>query len=239
MKTFTSFHELDMLGEGLSKEYIKQTHGWDSACFDIEGFITEYLGLTIVYESFAECDKSKIGFLADGNYPLVICRNKKKLSVVFPKDTIVIDKYLLREEESARKRFTLAHEAAHKIISLHVPQSVASFHSSFDVEQKYSAEEIRQMFSLKETYANRLAAAILMPSFLVKKALDKYNNGEKIKCFGGMVLAPEVKLNVQVMADSLGVSYSAFINRLRETSHLDVRPLSEYITESLRLGSDL
>ena len=45
MKTFTSFHELDALGEGLSKDYISRTHRWNARCFDIEGFITDYLGL--------------------------------------------------------------------------------------------------------------------------------------------------------------------------------------------------
>ena len=47
MKPFTSFHELDALGEGLSKDYINRTHRWNARCFDIEGFITDYLGLTI------------------------------------------------------------------------------------------------------------------------------------------------------------------------------------------------
>ena len=36
-------------------------------------------------------------------------------------------------------------------------------------------------------------------------------------------------MNAQRMADSLGVSYSAFLNRLKELSLLDMRPLSEYI----------
>ena len=51
MKPFTSFQELDALGEGLSKDYIARTHRWNARCFDIEGFITDYLGLAIVYES--------------------------------------------------------------------------------------------------------------------------------------------------------------------------------------------
>ena len=59
MKPFTSFQELDALGEGLSKDYIARTHRWNARCFDIEGFITDYLGLAIVYESFAEKDSSK------------------------------------------------------------------------------------------------------------------------------------------------------------------------------------
>lgn len=48
MKPFTSFQELDALGEGLSMDYIARTHRWNARCFDIEGFITDYLGLAIV-----------------------------------------------------------------------------------------------------------------------------------------------------------------------------------------------
>ena len=60
-----------------------------------------------------------------------------------------------------------------------------------------------------------------------------------LRCYDGGILAPEDKLNAQRMADSLGVSYSAFLNRLKELSLLDVRPLSEYITGGLQIGGDL
>lgn len=121
MKTFTSFHELDALGEGLSRDYITRTHRWNARCFDIEG----YLGLHIIYESFAEKDRSKIGFLANGITPLLVYRDGVIASIVFPKDTIVLERFLLRPKESSRRRFTLAHEAAHKIMERHVPRPAA------------------------------------------------------------------------------------------------------------------
>lgn len=49
MKTYTSFQELDALGEGLAKKYTGNTHRWNSSCFDIEGFITDFLKLQILY----------------------------------------------------------------------------------------------------------------------------------------------------------------------------------------------
>ena len=137
MKPFTSFQELDALGEGLSKDYIARTHRWNARCFDIEGFITDYLGLAIVYESFAEKDSSKIGFLSNGIDPLLVYRNGTATPIVFPKDTIVVERYLLNPEESSRKRFTLAHEAAHKVMERHVPMQNACFHSEYDAEANY------------------------------------------------------------------------------------------------------
>ena len=239
MKTFTSFHELDALGEGLSKDYISRTHRWNARCFDIEGFITDYLRLNIIYESFAEKDRSKIGFLANGTTPLLVYRDGVIASIVFPKDTIVLERFLLRPEESSRRRFTLAHEAAHKIMEKHVPRPAACFHSEYDAEATYTEEDLKRIFSLNENLTNRLGAAIIMPGFLIAKALKKYNHAQKLRCYDGGILAPEDKLNAQRMADSLGVSYTAFLNRLRELTLLDVRPLSEYITGELQFGGDL
>ncbi len=88
MKYASSFQELDTLGEGLSKDYLKKAKKQNPLPFDIEGFITGYLGMTIVYESFAEQDSSKIGFLADGQHPLLVYRNGTACPVIFPENTI-------------------------------------------------------------------------------------------------------------------------------------------------------
>ena len=129
-------------------------------------------------------------------------------------EAIVVERYLLKPEESSRKRFTLAHEAAHKVMERHVPMQNACFHSEYDAEANYSEEDFHRIFSLNENLTNRLGAAIIMPGFLVAKALKYYNNSQKLRCYQGMVLAPDDKVNAQKMADSLGVSYSAFLNRL-------------------------
>ena len=43
---------------------------------DIEG-LANYLGMTVVFETFAEEDRDKVGFLADGRTPLKIRRRPK------------------------------------------------------------------------------------------------------------------------------------------------------------------
>ena len=91
----------------------------------------------------------------------------------------------------------------------------------------YSGMELAKMFSLNETLTNRLGAAVLMPPFLVGRALKKYNNGQP------SVFAPDTKIRLQSMSDALGVSYSALINRLRELRLLECRPIEEYIDRSL------
>ena len=115
MKNLSSFEELDELGEAIIKEYIKKTKQTNCLCVDIEGFVTSYLGLELEYENFAETDNGRIGFLSDGVRPLWVYRNHQRVQVLFPKGTVVLDSVLLRENESGRHRFSMAHEAAHKI----------------------------------------------------------------------------------------------------------------------------
>ena len=82
-----------LLGKVLPEHIRRALTGGIPCAFDIEGFITENLRLQIVYDHFAERDRSKIGFLANGTDPPLVCRNGRQVPVVFPKDTIVIDRY--------------------------------------------------------------------------------------------------------------------------------------------------
>ena len=174
MKTYTSFQELDALGEGLAKKYTGNTHRWNSCCFDIEGFITDFLKLPILYEAFAEDDPSKIGFLSDGITPLIVYRAGKKTPIVFPKDTIVIESFLQRSDESGRRRFTLAHEAAHFILNRHVPMQTACFHNEYDHEFHYSGEELAKMFSRRSEQRFSIIIELL---FRVSR-MHESNHGE-------------------------------------------------------------
>lgn len=236
-KCFTSYQELEALGTALAREYTAGTGRWDASCFDIEGFIQDYLGLGIRYETFAGADPGKIGFLSDGITPLAVRRNGCVCRTVFPKDTVVVEKYLLRPEESARRRFTLAHEAGHAVKNRHSPLKAAPcFHSDYDGETDMPIGELRRLLSAEESLVSRLGASILMPDFLVARALETYHGARKLTCYAGGIFAEEDKLAAQKMADSLGVSYSALINRLRELEFLDVRPFSEYSRNRLGFG---
>ena len=79
MKQFIPNRELDELGTGVVLTHLKKsgTAGLPR-CVDIEG-IANSMGLNVVYETFAEDDFDKIGFLSDGITPL-----KQDCSISFP-----------------------------------------------------------------------------------------------------------------------------------------------------------
>ena len=237
MKRLATNEELETLGNLMVREYLIKSHKWNAKCFDIEAFITDYLKVKIEYESFAEEDAGKTGFRANGKRPLTVLRDGKKEQVVFPEDTIVIEKYFLRDEMSARRRFTQAHEAAHVILSRHIPgQADAAFRSEFDSGREYDPEEMKRIFSLEESQADRLGAVLLMPAYHVGKALARYNDGNRVIRYEGGIFSQESKFRMQNMADALGASYSALVNRMNDLELFEERPVREYIEQCLGFG---
>ena len=183
MKRFTSYDEIETLCEAMIKDFFRSRHYTNSLCVDIEAFVKEYLGLPIVYDTFAEPDPGRVGFFSDGERPLWVRRGSQKEQIVYPARTIVIEKFLLNPRESARKRFTISHEGAHDVLDRHIPiqaSPVAAFHSEYDPDMTYTTDMLHEMLSINECFTNRAAACLLMPEFLVKRVLKRHNNSKKV-----------------------------------------------------------
>jgi len=244
LKQYTSFEELETLCEAMIKDFFRSRHYTNVLCVDIESFVQEYLGMSVLYESIAEEDAGRIGFLSDGHRPLWIRRQDISIQQVFPARTVVIEKYLQNPRESARKRFTIAHEGAHDVLEKHVPLQgcpTAAFHSEFDMDMPYSGDMLREMMSVNECLANRAAACLLMPRFLMDRVLKRFNHSDRIVVYeseGGTVLSQDQKLLIQKMADAMGVSYTAFYLRLKELCLLEYRPVEAYLYNELCYGGN-
>ncbi|MBR3396087.1 MAG: ImmA/IrrE family metallo-endopeptidase [Firmicutes bacterium] len=231
MNSCISNRELDELGNALVRRYLERS-GVQGAerCIDIVG-LANFLGLTVTYETFAEKDFDKIGFLSDGKTPLLVRRGGRVVSFLFPLGTIVLDVSLHADKESGRCRFTIAHEIAHFMIDQHRP--AAQYHRTFDAEKKYSVAEMNELFNIVENQADRLAAAILMPRFTVDRALDDFYKGKRIPVYGQNIIAPKEDKAISRMAAQIGVSYSAMLIRLRQFGLLDYHPVDEYFEKAL------
>lgn len=237
MKAYASYYEIENLCEALIKDFMKRKHYTNSQCVDIEAFVTEYLGIPIVYASFDEPDPGRIGFFSDGITPLCIRQGMNRVKKIFPKDTVVIEEYLKRPEEIGRHRFTIAHEGAHYVLGKHIPmQSAAAFHSNFDGETEYSIDLLKAMMSLNESFVNRAGAVFLMPQFLVLRVLRRFNNNQPVLCYDNYVLPQDQKFIMQKMADAMGVNYSALFTRLKELSLFDIHPIEEYLASEFYRG---
>lgn len=84
MKILTSYDEIESLCEALIKDFMTRKRYIGSRCVDIEAFVCEYLGMKIMYETFAEPDPGRIGFFSDGKQPICVIRGKEKRQIIFP-----------------------------------------------------------------------------------------------------------------------------------------------------------
>lgn len=238
MINYMSKAELEEISEGLIAAYAdKFSNKISQESIDIEHFITEFLGLEIEYASFAEDDLGKIGFLADGKTELLICQNGRIIPFIFPKETIVLDKCLLAEKETGRRRFTLAHEASHHILSkMYAMPGEGHFYTEYDSERSYSRDELRKMLRMAERQADTMAACLLMPRCIVENALEKYTQSNPIKIYGNKTVSTRDKAFIRRMAAYVGVSYTAFYYRLQEMKLFEEHDMKEYISYELQLG---
>lgn len=234
MTNYISRAEADELCDELIRQFMGDTD--HELCVDIDCFVTHYLRCPVVYENFAEDDPDKIGFASDGVQPLRVRTNGRTLEQVYPQRTIVLDRVLLNPGEEYRRRFTIAHEAGHIIASRMDPNVHAGFHRVHDECRLYTAEELRQRLNIAEWQANVIAAALLMPRFIVKDALVQFNGGRRLPVYGSNIFAVREKVILQKMAKSLGVSHTALIIRLRDLDALKYHDLSEFIDKELRSG---
>lgn len=238
MRTLLSYRELDDLGTALISDYRKRTGRRGADSVDIEGFMRDYLGLRIEYRDFATGDMDDVGFYGDGSSSLRILEDGRTVDRVFPEGTVVIERRLLSSADNGRRRFTLAHEAAHYILMRHVPlQTVTYFLMPEESGVAGDPGELEQVLRLNEACANRLAASLLMPEPLVRRAVQRFARCGSIRYYGTGLLDQEEKLAVAGMAWMLGVSYSAMLNRLGELDMMVGRPFREYAERLIRIGT--
>ena len=225
LTVYISNKEIEEISEALVKEVHTE---YKVRHVDIDA-IASYLGLKIRYEQFAESDPDKIGFTADGIAALNVIRNKVKIAVVFPKNTIILDRFLRRKNEARRRRFTLAHEISHVLLNHADPlKSAACFNRLYDNERTYTISELRKRMTLDECQANAMAAMLLMPRSLLSDLIRKRFRRRTIPVYGDNVLLPQTKLLLKRISDQLGVSHTTLLIQLRTYGMIEPHDISEY-----------
>jgi len=211
---------------------------------DIEDFVVNILGCKIVYESInsyssTESDKEEdcLGFCSDGIEPISVIRNGHAEDVVFPKDTIVIDRYLNEPNLSNRKRFTIAHEAGHVIKNRMTGVEQAEYNHVNGVVLT-SVPAMRKRYSYHEIEANKFAASLLMPEGMVAMLMHKYHKGEPIVVYQGNIVSGKDLKIITFMAKILGVAYSTMYYILQTLGFLVDGVLENYVEDTVIGGNN-
>ncbi len=236
MTNFISRAEAEELCDGMIQQFIGGTAEIPESV-DIDSFVRDFLKCTVIYESIVEDDKDRIGFTGDGKRPLRVLKNGKPKEIIYPRNTIVLDKYLLNPDEENHRRFVLGHEAGHIIANRINPESPACFHHFIDRERtEYTISDLKDRYSIGEWQANTIAASLLMPRYVMRNTLKKFNGGRRLPIYGDNIFHPREKAILNKMANSLRVSHTALVIRLRELDMLSKHNVSEYIQKELGFG---
>ena len=176
----------------------------------------------------------KNSFLSDSVY---ISRGGQKQSVVFPKNTVVLDSFLRHKDEEHRRRFVLAHEIGHVLIGRADPIKIETcFNRTYDTERQYNIDKLRERLNLCEYQANSMAAMLLMPRYLLTNAVQRYFRRKKIPVYGDCVFMPNIKLPLQKMSDEICVSHTAMIIQLRKYGLLEQHSMDEYFKKTMTIS---
>ena len=227
MKSFLSNNEIAEIADSLVKKLGKPST-MDSV--DIDRLAIEVFGMSIVYETIAEDDRDKIACTANGIDTIKVVRNRQIVPVVFPKDTIILDKVLQQLKEKYRRRYVLGHEIGHIILGRVDPRHrELCFNRLYDTKREYSIDDLRERMNQAEIQANTVSCALLMPRFLLNKKLREYNGGRKLVVYGDYVVAAETRTIIEQMAFSMEVSYNMLFNELRKNKLFIIKPIDLYL----------
>lgn len=221
------FSEIEEFCSFLIKGYMETTTKTDST--DIDDFVSRELGYKVTYESFADSDSDALGFTSDGSTAIYVNRDGERQLVLFPAKRIILDKVLLRKEYEHKRRFVLAHEAGHIIAHKKYGAPLECFNRDYGDASGKTRTQLRECMSVDESRANRIAAALLMPTFLINEAFRKYNNGRRIRKYGTAQFLPEDREVMQKISNQLNVSYAALFYRLRDLDCFENHSMEEYL----------
>lgn len=234
-------NRLNELAEYIVLDYLKKQkiRPESVVCVDIEGLAKDYFGYDILFENIAEDDLGKTAFSANGITPLTVVRGGRKEKAVFGADKIILDRYYQKHANSTARRFTIGHELGHKILAKVAPEhGRGHYQTIFDSERKYTMDELKSQLSIIEVQANQMAAALLMPVFLMRETVHRVMKAESFPVYGDYQMLPEDSMKLKKMADDLGISTKSLIIRMRDIGMLRFRDMEEYVRQIGLRGGD-
>ncbi len=228
--TYLHTSEIIQIADGIVKQYYGKRVPQK---VDVDAIAVKVLKQNILYESFAEANRDKIAFAADGKTPLCIWRAGKVERTLFPANTIVLDRFLMAPERETHRRFILAHEISHIILSRTDPQHhAARFHTEQNSVGAYSLAQLHECLAFSEVQANAMAGSILLTSDALKQVVKKAFGRDRITSYGKRLFLPKDVEKLHRIADAKGVSYTTLCIQLEACNLLNVRSVEEYLQKT-------
>lgn len=197
----------------------------------IDQLAGDYLGLRVSFAHLSD-DGSICGLTAytDTEYAST-CRGVTRLIPLKANEVLLDSSFVEPGQVRARcgkRRFTLAHECAHQLLfQMESDEAQRSHKEAYSPRTAYSLRDLKTREDWNEWQANALGAALLMPQREIDRAMRYLTQGRKLINYGGCFNYGD-RTTLSQLCQTLGVSKSAAVIRLRQMGYLEDRPYEEY-----------
>ena len=197
----------------------------------IDQFAKDYLGLDVSFARLSR-DGSICGLTAYADTEYITEEMGIKRAIPLRQNQVLLDESFIRpgkvRELCGKRRFTLAHECAHQILfGMESDNDKRTHESKYAPRAAYSLRDLKTREDWNEWQANVLGAAILMPQKEIDIAMRQFAHGRVLRNYEGRFNYIDC-LSLTLLCQSLGVSKSAAIIRLRQLGYIEDRPFAEY-----------
>ncbi len=198
----------------------------------IDQLAGDYLGLRVSFARLSD-DGSICGLTAytDTEYAAT-CQGVTRLIPLKANEVLLDSSFMEPGQVRARcgkRRFTLAHECAHQILfQMESDEARQARRETYSPRTAYSLRDLKTREDWNEWQANALGAALLMPQREIDRAMYHLARGRKLIDYEGWFGYMDLMVLKQ-LCQTLGVSRSAAVIRLRQLGYMEERPYAEYI----------
>lgn len=203
-----TYQELNDLAEKLVSNYAPMRF----TKINLEKMLSDMFGFKVVYHVLSD-DGSLMGLSTDSSFDFeVYDHNREQMVVIYP-HTLFIDSSLVGVEHEGRRNFTIAHEAAHRILAMMDKKAESKVHCKY-------AEWIENYGGWEEWQADTFASCLLMPESRVRFIFRNVFDADHIPILS--VHNIETKHRLRTMCSFFSTSKTAMLRRLQKLELVDV-----------------
>ena len=212
--------DLENWADAILEDYLKERYE-SFAPIDLMQLATEYLGLTVCYDTLSD-NLEIYGISVFDSTTLTLERGGETVEITVRPDTILMEAALLQEHLQGVHHFTLGHEIAHQILTRWEQRARMG-----EQVPALAYHKPAQPRNWREWQADTLGSCLLMPRRLIDECLFRFGIDGQLTIYDRYYLAEKDKIKISSMARFLGVSKAALLNRLVTLGHAVRKPFNE------------
>ena len=198
----------------------------------IDEFARDYLRLNVRFARLS-ADGSICGLTSYADAEYIVEDMGVVRTIELKQNQILLDSCFLEtgkvQKLCGKRRFTLAQECAHQILfQMESEESQQKGRKLYAERRFYSLRDLKSREDWNEWQANALGAALLMPQAEIDRAMWIFAQCRTLISYEGRFSYAD-KLALSLLCQTLGVSKSAAMIRLRQLGYLEERPYVEFV----------